>query len=72
MNRDELIESAAGAYRHRSLDGAIAASPAWHDLDDEGRLEAHDRATALRQLEAALRHDAHSTTVAAVLARIGG
>ena len=72
MDRDELIESAASAYRERRGDGSIAESPAWHDLDPGGRLAAHERALASRELEAATHDRALSTTTRAVLRLIRG
>jgi hypothetical protein len=70
VTREELIERAAGAHREARGDGGIADSPAWHDLDPEGRARAHRRALALRDLEAALDEGALSTTARAVLARL--
>ena len=75
MNRDErdlLIEQAAGAWRPRGVDGGVRGHPAWHDLDPAGRLEAFDRARAMRELEASLDADGLSSTGRAVLARIVG
>ena len=69
MNDDELIEQVAGAHRPVSRD-ELRYHPAWHDLDDAGRIEAFDRARRLRTLEAALDPDGLSTTARAVLARI--
>ncbi len=69
MNDDELIEQVAGAYRPISRD-ELRYHPAWHDLDDAGRVEAFERARKLRTLEAALDPHGLSTTARAVLARI--
>jgi hypothetical protein len=66
---DNLVEQVAGAYRPRPLDG-LRYHPAWHDLDAAGRIRAHEVATAMRPLEAALDRDGRSPTVRAVLARI--
>lgn len=71
-HRDELIERVVGAYRSRSPDGSLRAHPAWHDLDEAGRAEAHARTTAARRLEAALDPDGHTSTTRAVLAIIQG
>ena len=71
MTRDDQIEAAATAYRETRGDGTIADSPAWHDLDDEGRVAAHRRASALRRLEAALDPDGLSTMARALLVKIG-
>ena len=68
--RERLIEAAAGAFRGRDPHGAIKAHPAWHDLDEEGRAEAFERARRLRAMEAALDPEGLSTTARAVLARI--
>ena len=70
--RDELIEQAAGAWRPRRRDGGVGSLPAWHDLDEAGRLEAYDAACLARRLEAALDPEGLSTTARAVLARIQG
>jgi hypothetical protein len=73
QEREALIEAATTAYRPRdAITGALRAHEAWHDLDAEGRLEAYARATAARELEAALDPEQLSTTARAVLARIRG
>ena len=69
-DREALIEALAGAYRARDPHGAITSHPAFHDLDDEGRIEAFEMAQRLRVLEAALDPEGLSTTARAVLARI--
>ena len=69
-DREALIEALAGAYRARDPHGAVTSHPAFHDLDDAGRLEAFDAAQRLRLLEAALDPQGLSTTARAVLARI--
>ena len=71
-HRDELIERVVGAQRPRSPNGALRAHPAWHDLDEEGRAEAHHRTTVARRIEAALDPDGHTSTTRAVLAIIQG
>lgn len=71
-HRDELIERVVSAHRPRTPSGALRAHPAWHDLDDEGRVEAHARTTFARRLEAALDADGHTSTTRAVLAIIQG
>lgn len=70
--RAALVEAAAGAFRPRRPDGAIGPHPAWADLDEAGRREAHALATLSRRLEAALDPQGLSTTGRAVLARILG
>jgi hypothetical protein len=66
---DLLVEEVAGAYRPKVRD-ELRYHPAWHDLDDDGRRRAFDRAAALRPLEAALDPDGLSSTARAVLDRI--
>ena len=67
---DALIEEVAGAWRPRDPRG-LRFHPHWHDLSEEGRIEAHDRAAKQRELEAALDPEGLSTTARAVLSRIG-
>ena len=69
-NRETLVEQAAAAFRARDPHGRIADLPAWHDLDEAGRVEAFELAAKLRRLEAALDPEGLSTTARAVLARI--
>lgn len=68
---DLLVEQVAGAWRPPPID-TLRYHPAWHDLGEEGRVRAFERARALRQLEAALDPAGLSTTARAVLARIRG
>jgi hypothetical protein len=68
--RELLVEQAAGAWRPRRTDGGAGSLPAWHDLDQAGRLEAYEVARRTRLLEAALDPDGLSTTARAVLARL--
>ncbi len=71
MNDDEiLIEQVAGAHRPPSRD-ELRYHPAWHDLGDEGRMKAYELSRALRKAEAAIDPEGFSTTVRAVLAKIG-
>ena len=51
-DREALIEALASAYRARDPHGAITSHPAFHDLDDEGRIEAFAASARLRRLEA--------------------
>lgn len=67
---DALVEAVAGAWRPRDPRGTIRFHPGWYDLDDKGRLEAHDAASASRAIEAGLDPEGLSTTARAVLARI--
>lgn len=66
-----LVEQVASAYRPAGRD-ELRYHPAWHDLDDAGRLRAADLARGMRRLEASLDPDGLSTTARAVLARIEG
>lgn len=68
--RELLIEEVVSAHRERDPRGGLRPSPAFHDLDQEGRRRAFDEALRQRTIEAA--HDAagHSTTVRAVLRRL--
>jgi len=68
--RELLIEQAAGAWRPARLDGGVGSHPAWHDLDDAGRVEAYEAARRSRWLEAALDPEGLSTTTRSVLARL--
>ncbi|MFO0552661.1 MAG: hypothetical protein U0271_29995 [Polyangiaceae bacterium] len=65
--KERLIERAASAHRDRDPRGQIVASPAFHDLDEEGRLAAYAAAVELRRLEAALDPEGQNTTVRAIL-----
>jgi hypothetical protein len=67
--RNALIEEVTTAHRER-VAGQIIDSSAWHDLDDEERLEAYERTLLQRRLEAAHAPDGQSATVRAVLARL--
>jgi hypothetical protein len=71
-DREILVEQAAGAYRERDAHGRVRAHRAWHDLDEEGRVEAFEAAERSRRMEAALDPEGLSTTAKAVLARIRG
>lgn len=69
-DRDGLIERVASAHRHRHPDGQITPSPAFFDLDTDGRQEAFERALLNRKMEAALDPEGLSSTARAVLSRI--
>ncbi len=71
-SRETLVEKTASAFRARDADGRVLAHPAWHDLDDAGRVEAFETAARLRRMEAAVDGEGLSTTAKAVLARIRG
>jgi len=72
VEREILIEAAAGAYRARAPDGRVQSHPAWHDLDADGRREAFAAARQLRAIEAASDPQGLSATGRSVLARIEG
>ncbi|MFT3775333.1 MAG: hypothetical protein QM820_59045 [Minicystis sp.] len=71
-DRETLVEQTAAAFRARNPHGHVMSHPAWHDLDDAGRVEAFETAARLRRMEAALDEEGLSTTAKAVLARIRG
>jgi hypothetical protein len=68
--RNDLILSVTSAHRERDAHGEIRAHRAWHDLDEAGRVEAHDETARLRELEAIASNDGLSSTARAVMARI--
>lgn len=65
-----IVEEVAGAFRPRDP-RRLAFLPAWHDLSPEGREEAFALSVEMRALEAALDPQGYSSTVRAVLSRIG-
>lgn len=71
-DRETLIEQCAGAFRERDAHGRVRWHRAWHDLDEEGRVEAFETAKSLREMEAAMDPEGLSTTARAVLGRIKG
>jgi hypothetical protein len=68
--RDELIEQAASPFRESGPLGQVQSSPAWHDLDEEGRKEAFERALVDRKLAAATDPQGLSPTARAILKKI--
>jgi hypothetical protein len=66
-----LLEQVTSAHRERAYDGTIRSHQAWHDLDEAGRVAAFDATVLQRKLEAALDPEGHSSTVHALLRRIG-
>lgn len=68
--RERLIEEVASAHRPPDPRGGLAPSPAFADLDEEGRREAFEVATVMRTLEAGLDGEGLSTTARAVLRAI--
>jgi hypothetical protein len=69
-DRELLIERAASAWRPRRPGGGVGTHPAWHDLDDAGRLAAFEAGRLSRMLEAAIDLQGLSSTGRAVVARI--
>ena len=65
-----LIEEVASAFRPRDP-RRVGVLPAWHDLSAAGREAAFELATRMRAVEAALDPEGYSSTVRAVLERIG-
>jgi hypothetical protein len=70
--RDRLVEQVTSAWRPTDRDGGRRPHPAWHDLDEPGRVAAFEATSTLRLLESALDPDGLSSTAKAVLARIRG
>lgn len=72
MTREEelLVEQVTSAHRERGVDGVVRSHPAWHDLDDAGRVAAFEATVELRRLEAALDPQGLSSTVRALLGRL--
>jgi hypothetical protein len=68
---DLMIEEVAGAHRPSGRDH-LRYHPAWHDLGEDERVRAFERARALRKVEAALDPEGLSTTARAVLAKLRG
>ena len=66
-----LVEAALGAHRERDVDGLPLPAPAWADLTPEGREEVFRRQLQSRALESALDGRGWSSTVRAVMARLG-
>jgi len=73
VNDEQLTELATGAFRERDRrTGRVLPSPAWRDLDEEGRQALFEHTMVSRALEAALDEGGRSSTVQAVLGRIRG
>jgi hypothetical protein len=68
--KEALVCELASAYRETRPRGETVWSPAFFDLDEEGRREAFEEALVHRRLEAALSPEGLSGTASAVLARI--
>lgn len=69
--RELLIEQVVAAWRPDGRD-TTRSHPAWHDLDEAGRIEAAARTMRARRIEAALHPESLSTTARRVLAKIRG
>jgi hypothetical protein len=69
--KELLIEEAVSAFRERNSWGRIVPTPVWWDLTPEGREEVFERQLASRIIERAIDPGNRSTTVRAVLARLG-
>ena len=73
QERDGLIEATTTTHRARDpFTGRAQSHPAWHDLDEGGRLRAFDESIVLREMEAALDPGGLSTTARAIVARLAG
>lgn len=68
--RDLLVAQMTSAHRDRAPEGQIRPHRAFFDLDEEGRIAAHDVTAEMRTLEAAASADGITSTARAVLARI--
>lgn len=72
MKKTEMLfEEALSAWRPTGHDGRPMESPAWRALTPKQRVRLYHETVQLRAIEAALDPDGLSTTVRAVLSRIG-
>ena len=69
--REMLIEEATTAWRPRTPDGIILEHPAWADLDPDSRGAVFDETVVARRLEKGMDDTGQSSTVRAVLGRLG-
>ena len=69
-DRERLVDQVVSPAREVGVDRALRWSPAWHDLDEAGRVEAFEETTRQRTLEAALDARGLSSTAHTVLSRI--
>ena len=67
--RDLLIESAMSAYRERDATGRIQPSPAWCDLDEEGRERLFEEQCLSRWIERHVDQQGLSSTGSEVVRR---
>lgn len=70
--RELLIEQVVAAWRPEGGEDGVRSHPAWHDLDEAGRMEAAERTMRARRIEAALHPHGLTTTARLVLAKIRG
>jgi hypothetical protein len=70
--RDLLVEQVVTAHRERDVQGRVRSSPAFHDLDEAGRMQAFEATLAARTVEAALDPEGRSTTVLSILRVVRG
>lgn len=68
---DRLLEEVLNAWRPDRVAG-LNAHEAWFDLSEEARRAAYEATLWLREMEAALDGDGHSSTVARVLDMLPG
>lgn len=66
-----LIEATLTAHRERDPDGLPAAPPQWWDLSPEGRERAFQLQLAARRIESLLDERGWSSTVKAVMEKVG-
>jgi len=71
-DRDALVEAVVTAHRERDVEGRLVPPPAWWDLPPEAREELFERQLMSRVIEKADHLAGWSSTVRAVLNRIGG
>ena len=72
MTRSEMLfEEALSAWRPTGPDGRVMESPAWRAMTPKQRVRLYHETCQLRAIEAALDPDGLSTTVRAVLRRLG-
>ncbi len=71
LEEELLLEQVTSAHRERGVDGTVRSHPAWHDLDEAGRQAAFDATVELRKMESAIDPQGYSSTIRALLSRIG-
>jgi hypothetical protein len=70
-SKELMIEKAVSAFRERNSSGRILPSVSWFDVAPEDRDAVFALQLESRQIERALSRDGISTTVRAVLGRLG-